>query len=87
MEDAGIFYRHLVHFTVFCYVLWIFGTVCRNLVYFSRFGILFEEKSGNPGFCCAKAINHFHFGGEGLMRAFYGLASVVKRLDSVESMK
>jgi hypothetical protein len=48
MEDVGIIYGHLVHFTVFCYILWTFGIVRRNLVYFSRFGILFEEKSGNP---------------------------------------
>jgi hypothetical protein len=32
----GIFYGHLVYFVVF-------------LVYFSHFGILYEEKSGNPG--------------------------------------
>jgi hypothetical protein len=24
MEDDGIFYGHLVHFTVFCYILWTF---------------------------------------------------------------
>jgi hypothetical protein len=48
MEDAGIFYRHLVHFMVFCYILWTFGIVCGNLVYFSRFGILYQEKCGNP---------------------------------------
>jgi hypothetical protein len=49
MEDDGIFYGHLVHFTVFCYILWTFGTVCGNFVYFPRFGILSQEKSGNPG--------------------------------------
>jgi hypothetical protein len=48
MEDVGIFYWHLVHFTVFGYILWTFGIVRRNLVYFSHFGILYEEKSGNP---------------------------------------
>jgi hypothetical protein len=48
MEDVGIFYGHLVHFTDFCYILWTFGIVCGNLIYFSRFGILYEEKSGNP---------------------------------------
>jgi hypothetical protein len=26
-EDIGIFYGHLVHFTVFCYILWTFGIV------------------------------------------------------------
>jgi hypothetical protein len=29
--------------------LWTFGTVRGNLVYFSRFGILHQEKYGNPG--------------------------------------
>jgi hypothetical protein len=48
MEDVGIFYGHLVHFMVFCYILWTFGVVCGNLVYFSHFGILYKEKSGNP---------------------------------------
>jgi hypothetical protein len=48
MEDVGIFYEHLVHFTVFCYIFWAFGIVHRNFVYFSRFGILYQEKSVNP---------------------------------------
>jgi hypothetical protein len=48
MEDVGLFYGHLVHFTVFCYILWTFGIGRGNLVYFSRFGILYQEKSGNP---------------------------------------
>jgi hypothetical protein len=47
MEDVGIFYGHLVHFTVICYILWTFGIVRGNLVYFPRFGILYQEKSGN----------------------------------------
>jgi hypothetical protein len=47
-EDVGIFYGQLVHFTVFCYILWTFGKVRGNLVYFTRFGILYLEKSGNP---------------------------------------
>jgi hypothetical protein len=34
MEDVGIFYGHLVHFTVFCYILLTFGIVRSNLVYF-----------------------------------------------------
>jgi hypothetical protein len=37
-----------VYFTVFCYILWAFGIVRSNFVYFSRFGILCQEKSGNP---------------------------------------
>jgi hypothetical protein len=35
MEDVGIFYGHLVHFTVFCYILLTSGIVFGNLVYFS----------------------------------------------------
>jgi hypothetical protein len=31
-----------------CYILCTFGIVHGTLVYFSRFGILYEEKSGNP---------------------------------------
>jgi hypothetical protein len=48
MEDDGIFHGHLIHFTVFCYILWTFGIVRGNLVYFSRLGILHQEKSDNP---------------------------------------
>jgi hypothetical protein len=32
----------------FCYILWTFGIVRGNLAYFSRFGILHQERSGNP---------------------------------------
>jgi hypothetical protein len=48
MEDVCIFYIQLVLFKVTCYILWTFGIDRDNLVYFSRFGILYREKSGNP---------------------------------------
>jgi hypothetical protein len=48
MEDVGILYGPVVYFTVFCYILWTFGAVRGYLVYFSRFGILYKEISGNP---------------------------------------
>jgi hypothetical protein len=48
MEDDGTWYIMDTHFTVFCYILWTFGTVRGNLVHFSRFSILYQEKSGNP---------------------------------------
>jgi hypothetical protein len=37
------------YFTVIGNTLWPFGIFCSNLVYFPRFGILDQEKSGNPG--------------------------------------
>jgi hypothetical protein len=53
MEDDGIFYGHLVHSTVFCYsILLTIGIVRGNLVSFPRFGILYQEKSGNPAGHC-----------------------------------
>jgi hypothetical protein len=36
-----MFYGHAVHFTV--YILWTFGTDRGNLVYFSRFAILYQK--------------------------------------------
>jgi hypothetical protein len=50
MENVGIFYVHLVHFTAIWYILWPFGIFKVILVYFSRFGMLHQEKSGNPVF-------------------------------------
>jgi hypothetical protein len=48
MRNAGIFYGHLEYFTVIYYILWPFGIVVVILYIFSRFGILCQEKSGNP---------------------------------------
>jgi hypothetical protein len=39
----GLFYCHLVYFAAIWYSLWYFG------IYFPRFGMLHQEKSGNPG--------------------------------------
>jgi hypothetical protein len=36
MEDDGIFYGHLVHFTVFCYILWTFGIFFPILVFCTK---------------------------------------------------
>jgi hypothetical protein len=48
MQHVGIFYRHLVHFTVFCYILWTFGTVRGNLVCFFPFGYFVPRKIWQP---------------------------------------
>jgi hypothetical protein len=41
------FCGHLVYFVSVWYTLWPFGIIYGYLVYFSRFGILYQEKSGN----------------------------------------
>jgi hypothetical protein len=48
MEDVGIFYGDFVHFTVFCYILWTFGIVRGNLVYFSPFWYFVPRKIWQP---------------------------------------
>jgi hypothetical protein len=48
MEDVDIFYGQLVHFTVFCYILWTFGLVCGNLVYFFPFWYFVQSKIWQP---------------------------------------
>jgi hypothetical protein len=45
MEDVGIFYEHLVHFTVFYYILRTFGTIRGNLVYFFPFLVFYTKKN------------------------------------------
>jgi hypothetical protein len=39
LQPFGLFYVYLV----------FIGIYCGNLVYFPRFGMLYQEKSGNPG--------------------------------------
>jgi hypothetical protein len=47
MEDV-VYFMDTWSITVFCYIIWTFGVVRGNLVYFFQFGILYQEKSGNP---------------------------------------
>jgi hypothetical protein len=44
MDTWSILWSFVIFYGHFVYV------VRGNLVYFSRFGILYQEKSGNPGF-------------------------------------
>jgi hypothetical protein len=46
MQDVGIFYGQLVHFTAIWYTLSISSSFG---IFISRFGMLYQEKSGNPG--------------------------------------
>jgi hypothetical protein len=49
MVDVGIFYGYFVNFTAIWYILWSIEIRYGNLVCFIRFGMLYQEKSGNPG--------------------------------------
>jgi hypothetical protein len=49
MEVFLIFSVYFVFFTAICYNLWQFGIFYRYLIYFSRFGIFYQEMSCNPG--------------------------------------
>jgi hypothetical protein len=46
IENVGILFGH---FTVTWYILLPIGIICGNLVYFSHFGILYQDKTGSPG--------------------------------------
>jgi hypothetical protein len=58
LRSFGLFYGHLVYFTVIWYILRLFGIFHSQLVYFvliwvfSRFGMLYLEKSGTPAPDC-----------------------------------
>jgi hypothetical protein len=44
----GIFYGRLVYFIAIWYILWQFDIFVCHLVIFPSFGMLYQEKSGNP---------------------------------------
>jgi hypothetical protein len=48
MEDVGIFYGRLVHFTVFCYILWTFSIVRGNLLQIYLFWYFVPRKIWQP---------------------------------------
>jgi hypothetical protein len=53
MENAGIFYGHLEYFSHLV-ILWPFGNVVVIWYIFPCFGILCQEKSGNPAGDCGR---------------------------------
>jgi hypothetical protein len=48
-RQCWYFCGHSEHFTTIWYVRWPFGVFCVHLVHFPRFGMLYQEKSGNLG--------------------------------------
>jgi hypothetical protein len=53
MKNVGTLHGHLVYFTAIWSILWPFFIFCGYLVYFSHFGMLHQEKSGNYCLCSA----------------------------------
>jgi hypothetical protein len=70
LRQDGIFYGNLVYFTAIWYICRQFGIFYGTLVYltaiwyilrssgifFSRFGMLYQGKSGNPGLNCTTCL-------------------------------
>jgi hypothetical protein len=54
MEKVGIFFDHLEYITAIWNIQWPFGKLVAMWYIFTRFGMLCQEKSGNPvrGECC-----------------------------------
>jgi hypothetical protein len=48
MEDVGIFYGHLVYLMAIWYFCGNVGAFYGYLVYFTRCGMFYQDKSGNP---------------------------------------
>jgi hypothetical protein len=75
IENLGIFYDHLVYFTAIGNILRPFGLFCGHLVYFPRFGMLYDEKSGNPA--CFAGFHSIH-----LQRGSFGCSPSLLRGNS-----
>jgi hypothetical protein len=59
MDDAGIFYGHLVYFTADWYILRTFVKVCGHLVQFSPFWYVVPRKIWQP--CSTKGHKGIYF--------------------------
>jgi hypothetical protein len=62
-EVVGIFYGHLVHFMIFCCILWTFGIVRGNLV-FSPVLVFRTKKNLATLGCSQKKCRHCFFQGD-----------------------
>jgi hypothetical protein len=48
LNNVGIFYGHLVYLMAIWYILWSFVIFVGHFYIFSRFGMSYQERSGNP---------------------------------------
>jgi hypothetical protein len=51
MENVGMIYGYSEFSSAIWYIVWPLGNLVVVRYTFPRFGILSQEKSGNPGFC------------------------------------
>jgi hypothetical protein len=72
-ENVGLFHGHLAHFTAIWYILLPFGTSVLIWYVFFHFGMLHQEKSGNPGTHPVRIINSI------INVAFHSIWPVKKR--------
>jgi hypothetical protein len=49
VQNFDSFYNHLVYFVAIWFILCHLDVFCGSLLYFPNFGIMSQEKSGNPG--------------------------------------
>jgi hypothetical protein len=56
MEDFGIFYGHLVHVTVFCYILWTFGMLVVSWYIFSVLVFCTKKNLATLPYICVYAF-------------------------------
>jgi hypothetical protein len=61
MENIGTFYGRLEYFTTIWYILWPLGNLEVIWYIHPRFGLLCQEKSGNPASDSALQTYHFVF--------------------------
>jgi hypothetical protein len=58
LDNVDIFYCYLECFKDIWDIVWTFGICCVQLVHFCSFGIMHQEKSGNPATnegCCPRS--------------------------------
>jgi hypothetical protein len=69
MEDVGIFYDHL-YFVAFDH---------DYLVYFYRFGMVYQEKSGNPVLDLANVVFAYHAAASRLWSATFEMEEALRK--------
>jgi hypothetical protein len=57
LVNVYMFYGHSEYFIEIWDILWPFGIFCIHLLHFSGFGIMYQEKSGNPGWSWKKIVS------------------------------